>query len=53
VIGISGSEQGYDSDERFRRSAACIAGLRHAVIRLLALKCVQYRHETARSPENR
>jgi hypothetical protein len=31
VIGILGSEQGCDSDERLRRSAACIAGLRHAV----------------------
>jgi hypothetical protein len=37
VIGISVSEQGYDSDKRFRRSAACIAGLRHAVTRLLGL----------------
>jgi hypothetical protein len=31
VIGILGSEQGCDLDERLRRSAACIAGLRHAV----------------------
>jgi hypothetical protein len=43
VIGISVSEQGCDSDRRFRRSAACIAGLRHAVTRLLAPKCVQCR----------
>jgi hypothetical protein len=53
VIGISVSEQGYDSDKRFRRSAACIAGLRHAVTRLLGLKWVQYRRKTAPLPENR